>query len=80
MKDRITTWFARIVFASFIIALADVIFVALLMFIDKLNNTDLFNKHNNITASLLIISSIVCAASAVSIVFVNIKDVWNSLK
>jgi len=80
MKENLCKWFARIVFASFMAVIGNLAFVVVLLFIDSLNGTNLLEKYKEICVNILLICSSACYVSAVSIVFVNIKDVWNSLK
>ena len=56
------------------------IFVFTIIIIDSINNTELFNKYNEIATNLLVFEAIVAAISSSSIIFINIKDIWNSLK
>ena len=80
MKEVIEKLIARILFAAFIIVMLDMIFVFTIIIIDIINNTGLFNKYNEIATNLLLFGGIVSAISSVSIIFINIKDIWNSLK
>ncbi len=80
MKEVIEKFIARILFAAFIIVMLDMIFVFTIIIIDSINNTELFNKYNEIATNLLVFGVIVAAISSSSIIFINIKDIWNSLK
>ncbi|MBP7212527.1 hypothetical protein KBA27_06800 [bacterium] len=80
MKELIEKFIARILFAAFIIVMLDMIFVFTIIIIDSINNTELFNKYNEIATNLLVFGAIVAAISSSSIIFINIKDIWNSLK
>jgi hypothetical protein len=80
MKEVIEKFIARILFAAFIIVMLDMIFVFTIIIIDSINNTDLFNKYNEIATNLLVFGAIVAAISSASIILINIKDIWNSLK
>ena len=80
MKEVIEKLIARILFATFIIVMLDIIFVFTVIIIDSINDTDLFNKYNEIATNLLIFGGIVAAFSSASIILINIKDIWNSLK
>ncbi len=80
MKEVIEKLIARILFAAFIIVMLDIIFVFTVIIIDSINNTELFNKYNEIATNLLIFGGIVAAFSSASIILINIKDIWNSLK
>ena len=80
MKEVIEKLIARILFATFIIVMLDIIFVFTVIIIDSINDTDLFNKYNEIATNLLVFGAIVAAFSSASIILINIKDMWNSLK
>jgi hypothetical protein len=80
MKEVIEKFIARILFAAFIIVMLDMIFVFTIIIIDSINNTELFNKYNEIATNLLVFGAIVAAISSASIILINIKDIWNSLK
>ena len=80
MKEVIEKFIAKILFAAFIIVMLDIIFVFTVIIIDSINDTDLFNKYNGIATNLLIFGGIVAAFSSASIILINIKDIWNSLK
>ena len=80
MKEVIEKLFARILFAAFVIVMLDIIFVFTIIILDSINNTELFNKYNGIAANLLVFGAIVAAISSSSFIFINIKDIWNSLK
>lgn len=80
MKEVIEKLIARVMFAMFIIVMLDMIFVFTIIIIDSINNTELFNKYNEIATNLLVFGAIVAAISSSSIIFINIKDIWNSLK
>ena len=80
MKEVIEKLIARILFATFIIVMLDIIFVFTVIIIDSINDTDLFNKYNEIATNLLVFGAIVAAISSASIILINIKDIWNSLK
>ena len=80
MKELIEKFIARILFAAFIIVMLDMIFVFTIIIIDSINNTELFNKYNEIATNLLVFGAIVAAISSFSIILINIKDIWNSLK
>ena len=80
MKEVIEKLIARVLFATFIIVMLDIIFVFTVIIIDSINDTDLFNKYNEIATNLLIFGGIVAAFSSASIILINIKDIWNSLK
>lgn len=80
MKEVIEKFIARILFAAFIIVMLDMIFVFTIIIIDSINNSELFNKYNGIATNLLVFGAIVAAISSASIILINIKDIWNSLK
>ena len=79
MKELIEKFIARILFAAFIIVMLDMIFVFTIIIIDSINNTELFNKYNEIATNLLVFGAIVAAISSSSIIFINdlLSDLQN---